>query len=94
MKCSESGLKSRMTNMSPNAQNEILQIMALKVLRGIACDLAESGYHSVMTDASNIEQLVVCICWVDTIECEEYISLVSVPQTNADTVVVCIKDVL
>ena len=55
--------------MSLNAQNEILQIMALKVLRAIASDIAESGYYSNManesTDASNIEQLVICIHWVD-----------------------------
>ena len=46
-----------------NAQNEILQIIALKVLHGIASDIAESGYYSNMadesTDASNIEQLVI-----------------------------------
>ena len=46
-------------NTSPNAQNEILQIMALKVLRGIASDIAESGYYSIMadesTDANNIK---------------------------------------
>ena len=30
VKCFESGSKSLMTNMSLNAQNEILQIMALK----------------------------------------------------------------
>ena len=49
--------------MSPNAQNEILQIMALKVLCGIASDIAESGYYSIMADEStkesNIEQLVI-----------------------------------
>ena len=53
--------------MTMNAQNEILQIMALKVLHGIANNIAESGYYSIMadesTDASNIEQLVICICW-------------------------------
>ena len=85
---------------SLNAQNEILQIMALKVLRGIVSDIAESGYYSIMADestnASNIEQLVICIRWVDkemTVS-EEYIGLMLVAQTNADTVVVCIKDVL
>ena len=34
--------------MSMNAQNRILQIMALKVLHGIASDIAESGYYSIM----------------------------------------------
>ena len=85
--------------MSPNAQNEILQIMALKVLHAIASDI-ESGYYSIITeestDASNIEQLLMCICWVDKemVACEEYIGQMPVTQTNADTIVVCIKDVL
>ena len=98
MKCFKSGLKSlNDKHMRPNAQNEILQIMALKVLRGIASDIAESGYYSIMadesTDTSNIEQLVICIRWVDkemTI-CEEYIDLTPVAQTNADTIALCIK---
>ena len=49
--------------MSLNAQNEILKIMFLKVLRGKASDIAISGYYSIMagesTDVSNIEQLVL-----------------------------------
>ena len=49
-----------------------------------------------MAVASNIEQLVICIHWVDkemTI-CVEYIGVIPDAQTNADAVVVCIKDVL
>ena len=51
--------------------------MALKVLCGAADYIAESGYYSIMadesTDASNIEQIVICIRWVDKemIVCEE-----------------------
>ena len=62
--------------------------------------MTESGYYSIMadesTDASNIEQLVVCIHWVDKemTVCKEYIGLVPVAQTNADAIVVCIKDML
>ena len=56
-------------HMSLNAKNEILQIMALKVLGGIASDITESGHYSIMADESidarNIEPLVICICWVD-----------------------------
>ena len=83
--------------MSSNTQNEILQIMALKVLRGIASDIAESGYHSIMadksTDASIVEQLVICIRCVDKEMpiCEEYIGLMAVTQTNADTIVFASK---
>ena len=62
--------------------------------------MAESGYYSIMadesTDASNIEQLVICIHTMDMemTVCEEYISLMPIAQTNANTIVVCIKDVL
>ena len=70
------------------------------MLCGIASDIAESSYYSIMadesTDASNIEQLVICIHWVDKAMtvCKEYIGLMPVAQTIADTNVVCIKDVL
>ncbi len=51
--------KSYDKHMSLNAQNIILQIIAIKMLHGIASDIAESGYYSVMagdiTDVSNIE---------------------------------------
>ena len=57
--------KSYDKHMCMNSRNEILQIMALKVLRGIASDIAESGRYSIMadesTDAINIEQLEICI---------------------------------
>ena len=73
--------------------------LTLKVLCGIASDIAESGYYSIMaddsTDTSNIEQLVICIFWVDKMAlCEEHIGLMPVAQLNTDTVVICIKDVM
>ena len=48
------------------------------------------------TDISNIQQLVICIHWADKemTVCEEYIGLMPVARTNADTIVVCINDVL
>ena len=55
---------------SNNAQNEILKVMALSTLRKIAAELSQSQFFCVMcnecTDASNREQLVVCITWVDS----------------------------
>ena len=92
--------KSYDKHVSLNAQNEILQIMALKLLRAVASDITESGYYSVMADesseASNIELLVICICWEDKeMEvCEEYIGLMVGSQISPDTIVVCIKEVL
>ena len=47
--------------MSLNAQNKILQIMALKVMGGTASDIAESAHYSFMadesTDASTLNSL-------------------------------------
>ena len=86
--------------ISPGAQNEIVQIMDLIVLRDIASDIAESGYYRIMadesTDVSNIEQLVICIRWVDKEMTghDDYIGLMSVAQTNAHKIVSCNKDVL
>ena len=46
-----------------------------------------------ITSASNIEQLVICTRWVDMemIVCEEYIGLMPDTDTNAGTIVVCIR---
>ena len=51
---------------------------------------------SLNLDASSIEQLVICIRWVDKemTVCEEYIGLMPDTQTNEDTIVICINDVL
>ena len=71
--------------------------MALKVLPGITSGIAESGYIMAdeCTDASNIEQLIICIHWVDNMTvCKEYIGLMPLAPTNADTIVVCIMDML
>ena len=54
---------------SPDIQNEILQIMALHILRVITSEIHKAQFHSIMvdecTDASNKEQLVLCFCYVD-----------------------------
>ena len=46
MKCFRKQIEKAMRSL--NAQNEILQIMALKVLCGIASDIVESGHYSIM----------------------------------------------
>ena len=51
-------------------QNEILQIMALQHLHTITDDIRKSGYFVLecyeITDASNKEQVIVCLRWVDS----------------------------
>ena len=50
-------------------QNEMMQIMALKILREIATNLQDSDFFTMMwdeaTDVKNVPQLVVCLRWVD-----------------------------
>ena len=93
---------SKKTNKytSHEAQNEILKIMALSTLRKIANELSQSQYFCIMsdecTDASNREQLVICIRWVDSnLEAhEEFIGLYKIDNIQADTIVAVIRDAL
>ena len=99
IKCFECGLESCDKHMSLNAQNEILQIVVLKVLVLWQVTQLNLDTTSIMADEStdvSTEQLVICIRWVDMEMrlCEEYIGLMPVIQTNVDTIVVCIKSVL
>ena len=54
--------------ISGDIQNEILQIMALHILRSISSNIVSSNFFTVMADEcmdiANMEQFVVCIRWV------------------------------
>jgi len=53
---------------SASIQNEMLHVMALKVLREVSACIRPSTFFTIMadetTDASNREQVVICIRWV------------------------------
>ena len=55
--------------MAPECQNEILHLMAHSILRTITYCIHENVYYTIMadevTDASNCEQFVLCLRWVD-----------------------------
>ena len=93
---------SKKTNKytSNNAQNEIIKVMGLNVLRKISAELRESQFFCIMsdecTDTSNREKLVICIRWVDSnLEAyEEFIGMYKIDNIQADTIVAAIKDVL
>ena len=76
---------------SPAIQNEILKIMALKIIRKIAVSLQGSDFFTIMagetSDASNKEQVVICIRWVDNdFEAhEEFIGMHVVDSIDAST---------
>lgn len=79
-------------------QNELMQIMALSHLRKIAAMITESGYFTLesdeVTDASNHEQVIVCLRWVDAhlVAHEEFIGLHHVADITTNTVVGVLKD--
>ena len=65
--------------------------MALKILQDIAKDINNSIFYTIMadevTDASNHEQFVICLRWVDQfLEVhEDFIGLYKVDNIKADT---------
>ena len=60
--------RSYSRHMNSTSQNEILKLLALKLVRKIASEIAITACYSILadeaTDVSNTQQLVVCIRWV------------------------------
>ena len=73
--------------------------MTLKILQDIAKDINNSIFYTIMadevTDASNHEQFVICLHWVDQfLQVREYfIGLYKVDNIKADTLRKAIEDV-
>ena len=86
--------------MHHDMQNEMLKVMALKVLREIAAEIQSAECYAIMvdetSDVSNKEQLVFCVRWVDCnlVAREEFIGLHSLDVTDAKTIAGVIKDIL
>ena len=81
-------------------QNEMVKVMALRVLRKIAGSFQSAWFFTVMvdetTDVSNVKQVVVCLRWVsEKLEVvEEFVGLYEVASTEAETIYTTITDVL
>ena len=91
--------KSYDRHMSSTSYNETLKLLALKRLYKIASNIAMTGCYSILddeaTDASNTQQLVVCIRWVTKdLEVEDVIGLVPLERAQPDVIAAAIKDVL
>ena len=78
----------------------LLQIMALGILRDIAASIQSAEFYTIMADetgdTSNIEQLVICLRWVDNelqIH-EDFIGLHSMEITDAESIVKIIQVVI
>ena len=86
--------------ISADIQNEMLEIMALRVLREIAQNIQNALIYTIMADetadVSNKEQLVLCIRWVDDdlVVHEDFIGMHPLKDTSADHIVFIIKDIL
>ena len=87
--------------VSHDIQNELLRVMAHSVLRDICSCIYQSTFYTIMcdecTDASNKEQLVICIRWISNNDLEvheDVIGLYAVSDIKASTIVNVIKDAL
>ena len=86
--------------MSSTSKNQILKLMALKILRKIANEIAATGWHSILaheaTDVGNTQQIVTCIRWVtmDLEVKEDFTDLVPLQRAQADVIAMAMKDVL
>ena len=73
-------------------QNEIMKIMAMKVLHNLIAPIQAATFICIMadetTDAANKEQVVVCLRWVDNaLEAhEDFIGLYKVESTETSAV--------
>ncbi len=91
--------KSQNKFTSPGIQNEMLNMMALSILREIRSKVADKWFTIMVdetTDLSNTEQMVFCLRYVDDQfdVHEEVIGLYSLVSTSADSIVFTIKDIL
>ena len=86
---------------SHDMQNDMLKVMAYKVLRNINSQLHSSSFFTIMadetTDVSNKEQIVIFFRYVNnndfSVE-EEFLGLYCVPSIESDTLASILKDTL
>ena len=84
----------------PEIQNECLQLMSLTIVREISKNIQNSVYYTIVADevtnSSNKEQFVVCLCWVDhdLVTHKELVGLYAVDNITSETLVNSLKDVL
>ena len=85
---------------SHDMQNELLKVMALSILRDLSGRINRSTFFCIMydkcTDASNREQVVICIRWINNeLEPQEdFLGLYKVGDICTSTIVAVIKDTL
>ena len=84
---------------SPTMQNEIIEIIAMEILRDVVGDIKSANFYSIMADescdVSNTEQLSFGVRYVKNFEAFEcFVGLHEVENTSADHVVKAMKLIL
>ena len=78
----------------------MVKVMALRILREVSLSIQKAPIFSIMvdemTDVSNVEQVVVCLRWVnETLKVQEdFVGLYEVGSTGAETIYTAMNDVL
>ena len=78
----------------------MMQITAIRVLQEVAESIQDVDFYSIICHEAtyfiNVSELAVCLRWVeDELEAhDEFISLKNTPDTDADSIVQELKDVL
>ena len=73
-------------------QNEMINIIALRIVSDLAEGIRKNGYFSLMTDdctdVSNKEQLAICLRHVDDnlVAHEEFIGFYHIPNILSDAI--------
>ena len=101
IKLQEWMIKGRDKYLCHEAQNEMLKIMALKVLKDIGLCLHKSPFYTIMadetTDKTNKEQVTLVLRWMDDSNFEvheEFIGLYEVESITSDSIVSVVKNTL
>ena len=82
---------------SPKMQNEMLQVLALGILKELSSRILSSEFYTVMADESadlsNEEQVVICIRWIDEelFAHEDFVSLKPVAKCTSEMIFDVIK---
>ena len=85
---------------SPQIQNQLIKIMALRILRSVVSAIKVVPFFTIMadetTDCTNKEQLVLMIRWVDQdlMVHEDFIGLHQVDSIEAKVIYAAIEDML
>ena len=77
---------------SSDMQNEMIKVMALRVLRAISLSIQNATFVTIMVDEttglSSTEQVIVCLRWVsETLEVQEdFVGPYELASTRAETI--------